>query len=268
MPARFIGTCQERAMKTLETTYKILSSDCDRHGFWKPARILVMMQELAGEHSGILGFSFADMLKLGAVWVVTRNEFEVLRYPEIAQTVYGKTFPGRPRRGIYPRYYQVEDEAGQPLVRGSSFWVLADVNTRQMVDLAAVSAAMPDTSGLLPYYHNPGAAEELGAGSPQRGRWQPVYTDLDRNGHVNNTRAGDQALCFLSRAADLSRHPVRTLLASYHRELTEQDQVDMAFVSEGPAFSLRFSVRGTLALRMSGRLFEQAVKPGGPAASS
>jgi len=52
MPARFIETCQERAMKTLETTYKILSSDCDRHGFWKPARILVMMQELAGSTRG------------------------------------------------------------------------------------------------------------------------------------------------------------------------------------------------------------------------
>ncbi len=249
-------------MKQLDTAYKILSSDCDRYGFWKPARILVMLQELAGEHSAALGFSFADTLKLGAVWVVTRNEFEVLRYPRIAQTVVGSTFPGRARRGIYPRYYQITDEQGQPLVRASSFWVLADVNTRQMVDLAAVSRAMPDTSDLTPYYHNPGAAEELAQGEEQSGQWQPVYTDLDRNGHVNNTRAGDQALCFLSRAADLGRYPVRSLLASYHKELTEEDRVDMAFRFDKAAFSLRFETAGALALRMSGSLFERPVQPG------
>ena len=243
-------------MQELVTRFKILSSDCDRFGYLKMNRILVFMQELAGEHSELLGFSFADTLKLGAVWVVTRNAFEVLRYPRIAQTVVGRSFPGRPRRGIYPRYYRFEDEAGQPLIVGSSFWVLADVHSRQMTDLQAVVSGMPDTSQLAPYYQNPGAAEELQTGQRQAFTWQPVYTDLDRNGHVNNTRAADVALCSLSQAADLQRHPLRCLLASYHQEILEGQQVDMEFLISGLDFSLRSDVNGQLALRLSGSLFE------------
>ncbi len=242
-------------MNQLKTTYKILSWDCDKNQFWKMNSILVLMQELAGEHSALLGCSFEQILDQGAVWVVTRNEFEVLRYPKIGQTVIGKTFPGRTRRGIYPRYYLIEDEEGRPLVRGSSFWVLADVKTRQMTDLPAITKNMPDNSELTPYYNNPGAPDEI-KGAPARSlAWQPVYTDLDRNGHVNNTRAADWALCFLNDAVDLSQHPVRSLCASYHREILEGDTVNLQFAHEGQVFSLRCEVKGELALLLSGSLF-------------
>ena len=245
-------------MKELVTHYKILSSDCDRFGYWKMNRILVLLQELAGEHSEILGASFTQTLALGAVWVVTRNEFEVLAYPRIAQTVRCASFPGRPRRGIYPRYYLVEDETGRPLLRGSSFWALADVNTRQMTDVPTIRDAMPDTALLTPYYHNPAAPEELTCGEQRTALWQPVYTDIDRNGHVNNTRAADWALCLLSQAADLKAHPVRHLIASYHREMTQEGAVSLQLVSQGLEFSLRCEVADGVALRLSGRLFDQA----------
>ncbi|NLM85635.1 MAG: hypothetical protein GX171_02960 [Clostridiales bacterium] len=249
-------------MNQIITPYKILSADCDRHGFWRMNRILVLMQELAGEHSEQLGFSFANTLKLGAVWVVTRNEFEVLRYPVIGQRVIGRSFPGRARRGIYPRYYQIEDEQGKALVRGSSFWALADVETRSMTDRQEIVDAMPDNSALTPYFRNPMAPEEVQGEDIKTGAWQPVYTDLDRNGHVNNTRAADWALCFLSQEADLSRHPVKSLAASYHKEMLEGQQVDLAFSFRETAFGLRCETNGEAALKMSGTLSEKAVPPG------
>lgn len=246
-------------MQQLEHRFKILSSDCDRYGFMKMNRILVIMQELAGEHSDLLGWSFKNTLRHGAVWVVTRNEFEVMKYPAIGQAVVGKTFPGRPRRAIYPRYYRIEDEAGQPLMVGSSFWALADVNTRQMTDLPEVAAGFPDTSGLSPYFRNPGAPDSLTEGVSRTGAWHPVYTDLDRNGHVNNTRAADWALCFLSETSNIQHHPVRSVLVSYHKELYEGQPVDLAFTARDLAFSMLASVGGEAALKMSGTLFQETV---------
>lgn len=246
-------------MQQLEHRFKILSSDCDRYGFMKMNRILVIMQELAGEHSDQLGWSFKNTLRHGAVWVVTRNEFEVMKYPAIGQAVVGKTFPGRPRRGIYPRYYRIEDEAGQPLMVGSSFWALADVNTRQMTDLPEVAAGFPDTSGLSPYFRNPGAPDSLTEGVSRTGAWHPVYTDLDRNGHVNNTRAADWALCFLSETSNIQDHPVRSVLVSYHKELYEGQPVDLAFTAKDLAFTMLASVGGEAALKMSGTLFEEKI---------
>ena len=242
-------------MKLLENQFKILSSDCDRFGYLKMNRVLVFMQELAGEHSDILGWSFENTLSHNAVWVVTRNEFEIISYPRIGQSVLGRTFPGRARRGIYPRYYVIEDQAGQPLIRGSSFWALVDVTTRQMTDIKEISADFPDTSDLAPFFTNPGAADELTEGIKRDSTWRPVFTELDRNGHVNNTRAADWALCFLSETADISQHPVRTVRASYHKEMMAGDAVDLSFVSKDKAFSLRCDIKGELALRLSGELF-------------
>lgn len=242
-------------MKLLENQFKILSSDCDRFGYLKMNCVLVIMQELAGEHSDILGWSFENTLKYNAVWVVTRNEFEIISYPRIGQSVLGRTFPGRPRRGIYPRYYVVEDEQGQPLIRGSSFWALADVTTRQMTDIKEIAADFPDTSDLTPFFTNPGAADELTEGTRRESVWRPVFTELDRNGHVNNTRAADWALCFLGETADIRQHPVRSVRASYHKEMMAGDAVDLSFVSKDKAFSLRCDVKGELALRLSGELF-------------
>ena len=249
-------------MNQLITNYKILSSDCDRYGFWKVNRILVLMQELAGEHSDLLGCSFEETCSRGAVWVVTRNEFQVDRYPIIGQTVVGKTYPGRTRRGIYPRYYLIEDEEGRPLVRGSSFWVLADINTRQMMDIKEIADNMPDTSGLTQPFRNPGAVQELTAGFSKTASWQPLYTDLDRNGHVNNTRPADWGLCFLNEAEDLSRHPIRSLTASYHHEMLEGDTIGMHFFYENKAFSLRCDVGEETAMRLGGALAVNPISPG------
>ncbi len=253
----------ENGMRQIESTYKILSSDCDRHGFWRMNSVMVLMQELAGEHSILLGCGRKDTLQFNAVWILTRHEMVIDRYPEIAQTVVGKSFPGRPRRGIFPRYYLIEDGRGRPLARGSSFWVLADVNTRQMLpECPPVTALMPDTSGLTVPLHNPGAAEEVSGGLRRDVTWKPLFTDFDQNGHVNNTRAADWALCFLGEEAPVDKTPVHTLRVSYHRELLPGNPVELSFGLRERAFSLRCDALGEVALRLSGTLYDREIQPG------
>lgn len=215
-------------MDLFETEYKILSADCDRHGFWRPDSVMVLMQELSGEHSHLLGWGRENTLAAGAVWVLTRHEMVIDRYPLIAQTVRCRTFPGRPRRGIYPRYYLIQDAQGRPLARGSSFWALADIHTRGMTDLPQVAASMPDTSGIPLPLPNPSAADEVRDGLERALAWRPRYTDIDRNGHVNNTRAADLALCFLGETVPIGKTPVRHIKVSYSREILQDSQVDCA----------------------------------------
>lgn len=244
-------------MKALfETPYRVVGADCDRYGIWRIDRILVLLQGLAGEHSALLGSGREDTLEHNAIWILTRTEIEVLDYPGIGQTVIGKTFPGPSRRGIFPRYYQVEDREGRVLVRGSSFWVLVDVDTRQMVDLPQVAALMPDTGDITPFFHNPAAASPLQSGREVSFSWKPLYTDIDQNGHVNNTRAADWALCLLGEQVDLKRHPVSNLAVSYHKELLPEDSVELEFRLDRLAFSLICRTGGEDALRLSGTLKE------------
>ncbi|MDD4079814.1 MAG: thioesterase [Eubacteriales bacterium] len=232
------------------------SGECDRYGYWKPNAIMSFMQELAGLHAARLGTGRQAMMdRHQAVWVVTRHEMVIDRYPAIADTIVGKSFPTRARRGIYPRFYLVEDEAGQRLVRGSSFWTLADIRSRAMTQVPEIAAAMPDNEGLdkpLPY---PGGAQELMEGREILYRWKPLYTDIDRNGHVNNSRTADWALCFLSECVDLKRQPIHTLKVTFHQEMLPEEEVDLRFMINGDAFSLRCQKDERTCVTLSGTVY-------------
>ena len=232
------------------------SGECDRHGYWKPNAIMSFMQELAGLHAARLGFGRQDIVRNHqVVWVVTRIDLVVDRYPAIGDPLVGKSFPTQARRGIYPRFYQIEDQAGASLVRGSSYWTLADIASRGMTQVPQVSAAMPDNEALekpLPY---PGGARELENGREILYQWKPLYTDIDRNGHVNNTRVADWALCFLDECANLETRPVRALQASYRKEMLQGEIIDLRFLMGQDDFSLRCDRDGDICVTLSGSLY-------------
>jgi len=244
-------------MKVQRIERLLESGECDRYGFWKPNAIMSFMQELAGLHAIRLGMGREALVAdHQAVWVVTRHEMVIDRYPAVADNLVGKSFPTKARRGIYPRFYLVEDEAGQALVRGSSFWTLADIQSRTMTQVPEVSSLMPENEDLekpLPY---PTGAKELSQGREIRYNWQPLYTDIDRNGHVNNSRAADWALCFLSECVDLSKRPIRSLQVTFHQEMLPGEEVALRFMIDENAFSLRCSREERARVTLSGTLYE------------
>lgn len=247
----------EEHMNLYQADRAILSPDCDRYGFWRMDSIMLFMQELGGCHAGLLGWGREDTLALGAVWVVSRHEMVIERYPEIDQAVTGMTATGRPRFGIYPRQYLIRDRQGRNLVSGSSLWTLADVYTRGMVQFPQIAQSMPEEPGFSLPMGRPGSVDELTEGLERSVSWKPAFTDIDQNGHVNNTRAADLALCFLGEHASMDKTSVRSLKVNYHREILPDSSVDVRFRLQGPAFSLRCGLGDELALRLSGTLFRQ-----------
>lgn len=242
-------------MDVLRIERLLESGECDRHGYWKPNAIMSFMQELAGLHAARLGFGRQDILKNHqAVWVLTRHEMVIDRYPAIGDLIVGKSFPTRARRGIYPRFYQVEDAAGNVLVRGSSFWVLADICSRIMAQVPQVALGMPGNEALdkpLPY---PVIAQELREGKEILYQWKPLYTDIDRNGHVNNTRIADWMLCFLDECMDLACRPVHSLQVTFRKEMLQGEAIDLRFMMGQDDFSLRGDRDGDTCVLLCGTL--------------
>ena len=251
----------EAFVEYFQSRFTVLTSDCDRFGFWRPDSMMLLMQELAGRHSHSLGWGQRATIASGAVWVLTRHEMAIDRYPEPAYDVIGKTVTGRPRRGIYTRYYRIEDLEGRTLVRASSFWVLADIQTRRMADRPDIAAVMPEGEPENPPLARPCAAQDVAGGEERKTSLLPVYTDIDHNGHVNNTRAAAWALCMLAERASLGETPVKSLCVNYLREIRAEDAVDLAFRFSEPDFSLRCECAGEAAVRLSGTLFGPGEAP-------
>lgn len=244
-------------MRELTEKFLFTLSLCDRNGYWLPSQILMMMQEMGGRHGQTLGVGRAEMLAKNAVWVLTRNEYRLLRLPRPGELIVAKTHPGPARRTLYPRYHTFELEDGTPLAEGIGGWTLCDVSTRRMAHLPKVAGLIPDTADLYkPFGSFPSAVEAL-EGETEHSLRELHYCDFDVNGHVNNTRAGDW-VCDMLGPERLKGRPVRHLVVNYSREILPGGPVELSLTASGDRFFLRCEREGELLLSCGGELGPQA----------
>ncbi len=185
--------------------------DCDLTAAWRPGAILQAMQEIGGVHSSLLGAGRNELSVRNLAWVLSRIEVEMDRYPHIGDKITLETFPAPVRRWFFPRYYVVRDSREEEIGRAASLWVLLDLTSRRMVAPGDVAALMPDNSDLPAPLGLPAPVTDVG-GTLQTDDWYPRYTDMDVNGHVNNTRYIDWACDALGidtmRSQELSRFTI------------------------------------------------------------
>ena len=110
--------------------------------------------------------------------------------PEYDEELLLKSWPGKTMHLFFPRYYQMETEGGEILLRASALWTLVDQQTRKVVfpekygvaiegEVTGQEIALPSSPRKL----------ELTETVP----FQVPYSYVDLNGHMNNTRYFDLA---------------------------------------------------------------------------
>ncbi len=172
---------------TLIRNFPVYAFQTDVHARLRPGALLEIMQEMAGGHAELLGVGRQELLRQNLVWVLTRLEVHMERWPSFGDTLTVETFPMPNRRWFFPRYFLFRDESGAQIGYAGSLWVLLDVTQRRMCRPDPVIARMPDNSGLVAPMGMPATVADA-PGEPVIADHLPVYTDLDMNGHVNNTR--------------------------------------------------------------------------------
>lgn len=157
----------------------------DRFGRMKTAWLLACLQEVAGEHCELLGASNGEYNGRNLFWAVTRHKVEITRLPGAKERITLQTWPCPTTRVAYPRATVAYDEQGNELFRAMSLWVLMDADSRAMI--------LPGKSGVLVEGITTGREIDnpVSLAPAAGGQWvsRPVrYTDLDVNGHMNNTQ--------------------------------------------------------------------------------
>lgn len=224
--------------KTWRETFLLRTCDCDLTGQWRPGAILTAMQEAAGAHSELLGCGRDALLRDGIVWVASRAEIRMKRYPGIGERLTVETFPMPLRRWFFPRYYVFRDEAGEQIGCAGTLWLLLDWTTRKMAPPDAAARTIPDNSDLTPPMGLPGTVEAV-AGEETVSLREPMYFDLDVNQHVNNTRYADWA-CDALGVDCMRAYCLETLLVNYAREVRPQQKITLRAARDG----LRYRVAG------------------------
>jgi len=197
----------------------------DRFGRCKASSLLYFAQEAAGGHCALLGLDWDTMAKRNLFWAVIRTHVRVTKLPRLGQTVTVQTWPMPTTRTAYPRAVVILDRDGNELVQILSLWVLMDLSSRTMV-LPGKSGV--DVPGLL-------TGSELAAPGSIVPRQQEsvtertvTFSELDRNGHMNNTYYLDWADDLLNSAFHES-HSVQEFTVCYLNEAREGDRIDLGY---------------------------------------
>ena len=217
--------------KTYRESQLIRTCDCDMMGTWRPSAILTAMQETAGMHSHMIGCGRDDLIKNRIVWVLSRCEVRMDRYPRIGETVTTETLAKPNRRWFFPRYYTFFDGEGRQIGCASTLWVLLNIDDRKMVPPGDVAATIPDTADITPPMGMPGSVEEV-TGSEQTMLRTPQYFDLDINGHVNNTRYADWA-CDALGVEVMQGHVLSTMRIVYDAEIRPEQEIQLRAAFDG-----------------------------------
>ena len=239
-------------LKVYREKITLRNAACDMQGVWRPGAILAALQDAAGAHADALGCGRDLLVQENIAWVLFRLELQMQRYPAAGETIEIETFPLPNRRLFFPRSFILRDESGTQIGCAATLWVLMDLNSRRMAMPGPVVDRLPDNSDLTAPLDAPGAPARLD-GEISVSTRLPAYTDLDVNGHVNNTRYADW-LCDALGIDAMRENCLRDLRINFAAEILPGQEMTLTLARSGNAFHLSGVHEGKAHFEMSGAL--------------
>ena len=229
----------------------------DQFGRLKASRLLAYLQDVAGDHSAILGTDQKALTDKNLFWAVIRHRVQITRLPQSGEKLRIETWPMPTTRTAYPRSTIAYDEAGNECFRSISLWILMDAASRAMV-LPGKSGV--EVGGLLRgcELRAPSSLLPREMGSLQERIVR--YTDLDINGHMNNCRYLDWVEDLLPSAFHAG-HEIREFTLCYMSEVRENEPVQLHWeLSDGPVLMVEAVRRDEKETAAHSRVFSARVE--------
>lgn len=215
-------------MMIFEKEYELRSADFDRYDRMQPASVLSLFQDVAGIHANELGIGYDNLMANQTIWVLTKVRYQMVGTPRRYERVRVRTWPLPPARVNFRREYCIEGADGEVLVQGTSEWVVVHSEKRRVLPATNVYPSgehctdtfFPGRLAKVPQF------EPVGEGTTIT----PTFTQLDINGHINNTFYANYVLDALAPAEGTH---VSALQIDYHRELLSGQSFTLHLQREG-----------------------------------
>lgn len=175
---------------------KLYESNFDTSGVLSLHRVMEFLQDAAGEHAKQLGFGWDNLNVTSCLWVLSKIK---IRFEKaLTKQVKGfklYTWPLAPARFFAERCFVATDETGNRLFAATSIWLVIDRETRKIVSADKLKNiykcdfddARCDVAPDFERIRRDGSYVHCYDKTVRR-------SDLDVNGHVNNTNYVNYAL--------------------------------------------------------------------------
>ena len=210
---------------TYEKRILIRSEQVDMTRKLRISELFRLMEEASIAHTEELGCTREFTLDRGLLWIITRQQAEIRELPAYDEEIIVRSWQGDMMHVFFPRFYEI-CRGDEVLVRGQALWMLIDEESRDMVMPEEYGIEIPGRPGsddmMIPAVTIPASAGEPFASEELVTR----YSQVDINGHMNNTRYFDIIDDALFKEPDAAgdRKVPRRILANYLSELRLGDR--------------------------------------------
>ena len=146
-----------------------------------------IMQEAASTHAASMGLGFDDLKKNDLAWVLSWAKIKLERTAIFGDKIHVKTWPKMKYKLFSIRDFHITDSQNNMIALATTAWLLINTKTKKITDLTALPEDISyqtqmSTIDEYPAKMSIDANKELAYSKTIR------YTDIDINGHVNNTK--------------------------------------------------------------------------------
>lgn len=215
----------------------IASYEADRFSRLRPSAQLRLQQEIGEKHLAAAGLTYREFFRMGAIFVVTKLSSKTYRAPVFEEEVLLTTWPRDIKGAQLFRCYRFSSPSGEPLIDCTAAFAVVDTQSHRLMrpsiymDLCGVTnpdrrndCADPGRIRL------PGDLEKVGE--------RPVlYSDIDYNGHLNNTVYADFLVDFLP--GGISGREITEFSINYEHEAVLGDTIELFARKDGDTVFFR-----------------------------
>ncbi|WP_047984439.1 acyl-[acyl-carrier-protein] thioesterase [Ornithinibacillus californiensis] len=179
-------------------------------------------QDVANLAAENLGVGINQLLEnYGVAFVLIRIRVDIIRNPKLDEEITIETWPLKPGKLEFERDYLVYDHQGEVIARAVSVWVIMDLKKRRLKRSDAINLEYPEliedraidvSLGKIKATENLETAYHKTIG----------YSDIDFNGHLNNSRYVDYMMdCF--QLAEHEKYHTNSIEVNYLNEALPGD---------------------------------------------
>ena len=191
---QFITPCPEGVM---ELTYTVEASQTDAYGRMRTSDLARQMEKITEMHLSSFGIDYLSLREEGKAWVISWTSSYINKLPAEGDNVILRMWPSKNKAVMYNRNYGFYTEQGEPLACAASLFVMMDLNTRSVAMPSSKVKAIPVIS--IPGEAKPPKMREVMPAELTKQVTRTVQpTEIDKNGHMNNT-------CYLDWADDIRK---------------------------------------------------------------
>ena len=167
-------------------TFTVTNNQLDKNDHLTLSSILDYIQEVSGNHADTMKCGFDDLIAKNLIWVVVRHHIEFYRHLHVGKYIDVETYPLKRRFVEYPRETKIYDN-NELILAAHTTWVILDLKTFNFT-----------TNDFVPleYSNTPSFFDTKFKRIPKKNREEltfvktaeVMYSMLDHNGHMNNSR--------------------------------------------------------------------------------